>query len=379
VLLLLTVGLLLIGLVTLVIGFLNSSLALDYISIAASALSFALVLLFTRLGRARSARAAAASAHPAPPLAQGDTGVLDLEAAPVPEPQTATIPTASRGPSTVDAPMSSVFDRSPFEEAGFEEATDEEEDELDDARWEPQPPRPSEPTRVPQSRSPYERPSHPGVDDAPPPPAPLAQDGYADADGEAGFEDYEDLEFPIADYDDLRVAEIVPLLEELEPDEIEEVRQRELAGRSRAVILQKLDEVGGLDAGPDAGATRTTPVVNGTHPPRSWQEPAQARHPDLEYGDEDQGYDDGYGGAEDEYEEEEPRDDYGPGEPEFPIADYEELRLTEILPLLPQLEPTELELVRQRELAGEGRATLLNRIDALIGSGPSRSPARQLR
>jgi hypothetical protein len=62
---------------------------------------------------------------------------------------------------------------------------------------------------------------------------------------------------------------------------------------------------------------------------------------------------------------------------DFPIADYDDLRLTEILPLLPQLEPAELEMVRQRELEGERRATLLNRIDALIGSGPARAPARQ--
>ena len=99
-LLLLTVGLLLIGLVTLVIGFLNSSLALDYISIAASALSFALVLLFTRLGRARSARTAAARGRQAPaPLGTsdaGDTGVIDLGTADSLGSETAAFPTMSR-------------------------------------------------------------------------------------------------------------------------------------------------------------------------------------------------------------------------------------------------------------------------------------------
>src|SRR5205807_3916 len=99
VLLLLTVGLLLIGLVTLVIGFLNSSLALDYISIAASALSFALVLLFTRLGRARSARSAAARGRQAPaPLAQSDTrdtGLIELDNSDSLDPETAAYPRAS--------------------------------------------------------------------------------------------------------------------------------------------------------------------------------------------------------------------------------------------------------------------------------------------
>jgi hypothetical protein len=60
----------------------------------------------------------------------------------------------------------------------------------------------------------------------------------------------------------------------------------------------------------------------------------------------------------------------------FPIADYDDLRLTEVLPLLPRLEPAELELVRQRELQGERRATLLNRIDALIGTRSPRATAR---
>jgi hypothetical protein len=180
-------------------------------------------------------------------------------------------------------------------------------------------------------------------------------------------DDYEDLEFPIADYDELRVAEILPLLEELEPDEIEVVRDREQAGRNRAVVLRKLDELGGGVPSPPAGrrpAAPAAPVVNGRR-----QRPAVEPPADIDYEDED----DGYESAEEGYAP------GGRGAPHvaFPIADYDDLRLTEILPLLPQLEPVELEMVRQRELEGERRATLLNRIDALIGSGPARAPARQ--
>ncbi len=381
-LLLLTVGLLLIGLVTLVIGFLNSSLALDYISIAASALSFALVLLFTRLGRARSARTAAARGRQEPaPLASsdtGDTGVIELDPADSLAPETAAFPPASRGPrATPRAPepaMPQAFDEPPLEE----------EDEDDASVWEPEPaPQPAPPVsaRAPRGRSPYERPSSREADIAPPVPAPVGRrddhrddhryddDRYEDEVDEGGrhLQEYDDLEFPIADYDDLRVAEILPLLEELEPDEIEVVRHREQSGRNRAVVLRKLDELIGGAAVPSAGRRPATPVVNGTR-----HRPTAERPAEVGYDDEDAAYGDGYDGAEADYDD----GGTGPQHVAFPIADYDDLRLTEILPLLPQLEPVELEMVRQRELEGERRATLLNRIDALIGTGPARASSR---
>jgi hypothetical protein len=57
----------------------------------------------------------------------------------------------------------------------------------------------------------------------------------------------------------------------------------------------------------------------------------------------------------------------------FPIEDYDELRVAEILPLLGELEPDELQEVRDRELAGKARTTVLNRIDELTGSVPERN------
>jgi hypothetical protein len=374
VLLLLTVGLLLIGLVTLVIGFLNSSLALDYISIAASALSFALVLLFTRLGRARSARSAAARGSQAPaPLAQSDTGVIELDHRDSLAPETATIPRASRGARAAE-PTSQVFDAPPLEEV-------DEEDEEDEAVWEPQAPPPPVSARSARSArgpSPYERPSAP-VADVRPPAAPDPRDRYEDDrfedDGDASradVQEYDDLEFPIADYDELRVGEILPLLEELEPDEVEVVKDREMSGRKRGVVLRKLDELTGAVGAAPAARRPAAPVPNGTRQRQTVERPV-----DDGYNDEHAGYDehDGYDDAEQQYDDG-GRDDR---HVDFPIADYDDLRLTEILPLLPQLEPMELELVRQRELQGERRATLLNRIDALIGTGAPRAPARQSR
>ena len=51
---------------------------------------------------------------------------------------------------------------------------------------------------------------------------------------------------------------------------------------------------------------------------------------------------------------------------EFPIPDYDSLEVVEVLPLLGDLEPAELELVRQREASGRAHPWILARVDALL-------------
>ena len=51
---------------------------------------------------------------------------------------------------------------------------------------------------------------------------------------------------------------------------------------------------------------------------------------------------------------------------EFPIPDYDRLEVVEVLPLLGDLEPPELELVRQREASGRAHPWILARVDALL-------------
>ncbi|HJQ93139.1 MAG TPA: hypothetical protein VJ874_02515, partial [Candidatus Thermoplasmatota archaeon] len=53
-------------------------------------------------------------------------------------------------------------------------------------------------------------------------------------------------------------------------------------------------------------------------------------------------------------------------EDEFPIENYDRLRASEILRQLPDLSPRDLELVREREVAGMNRFTVLSRIDAQL-------------
>jgi len=147
---------------------------------------------------------------------------------------------------------------------------------------------------------------------------------YANADPDAVF--------PIADYDELMVSEIMPLLEELVPDEYDVVRQRELATRGRSTILRRLDEL-----------RATEPMLSGMSTPEFDASPEA-------YADDDM----------------------------FPIADYDDLRVAEILPLLRQLDPEELEVVRSREQAGAARTTVLKRINTIVGSanGASAGPVR---
>ena len=62
---------------------------------------------------------------------------------------------------------------------------------------------------------------------------------------------------------------------------------------------------------------------------------------------------------------------------EFPIADYDELRVNEIVPLLPELDPDELDVVRAREAGDKNRATIISRIDQLQGVEEAAPPPKQ--
>jgi hypothetical protein len=144
--------------------------------------------------------------------------------------------------------------------------------------------------------------------------------------------------FPIEDYDELLVSEILPLLPELDPDELELVREREESGKARATLLRRIEQIGEEEGGEPTVAA-----------------PAVGRR----------------AAAEVEEEEEPEYDDGGEDELMFPIEDYDDLRVSEILPLLPELYDDELELVSERERDGANRASVLNRINELLGGAPA--------
>ena len=150
--------------------------------------------------------------------------------------------------------------------------------------------------------------------------------------------------FPIADYDDLKVGEIVSLLPELDEEELEMVREREESGKNRSTILTRVEALSGASGGDG-----------------DWK--AEERHWDSWRDEEaDEGKDE---------EEDEEEEDEGAI---FPIADYDELKAAEVVSLLPELDDEELDEVREHEARGASRATVLNRIDQLLGNEPEPEP-----
>lgn len=92
---------------------------------------------------------------------------------------------------------------------------------------------------------------------SPPPPGMSAPD---DADGAEPEVDDETV-FPIADYDELDVDEVVGLLPQLYSDELDVVEARERQGRARAAVLAKLAELRVIGTEADAALHDGTPAA----------------------------------------------------------------------------------------------------------------------
>lgn len=184
----------------------------------------------------------------------------------------------------------------------------------------------------------------------------VAADDWTSDDDWADDGDF-DVEFPIADYDELTVAEIMPLLPQLYSDELGVVAERERKGKGRATILSRLDDLAASGTSADAqeadslgaepmpaAADAAAAAVGSRDETLSTPRPAvpAPQVPSL---------------ADEEYE-----DSYV-----FPIADYDELSVDQIVPLLAQLEDDELEEVKEREAAGQGRKSVITEIDRQLG------------
>ncbi|CAN5802402.1 hypothetical protein BH24ACT2_BH24ACT2_08930 [soil metagenome] len=144
--------------------------------------------------------------------------------------------------------------------------------------------------------------------------------------------------FPIEDYDDLKVAEILPLLPELYPNELDLVERYERAGKGRVSIINRLAEL--RDAGDDDA-------------PELQDAPDDVAMPVMVEEDVDAGEDEEF----------------------FPIEDYDELTVGEILPLLPELYEDELDVVEDRERANKNRAVVINRLAELRDAGDDDAPS----
>jgi hypothetical protein len=202
-------------------------------------------------------------------------------------------------------------------------------------------------------------------------------------------------EFPIPDYDSLEVVEVLPLLGDLEPAELEMVRQREASGRAHPWILARVDAL--LEAEADAdtsehawapgpmGAGAGSPGSPGSRDSRRLDEDGDEDIVEVEPDDANWASprDRDWAASDFELDSASDYDDGISVVRDFPIDRYDDLRANEILPLLTGLDSEDLKMVREEEGAGKGRASILSRIDALLARdlpagarpGPVRRPA----
>ena len=204
-------------------------------------------------------------------------------------------------------------------------------------------------------------------------------------------------EFPIPDYDRLEVVEVLPLLGDLEPAELEMVRQREASGRAHPWILARVDALLEAEAEADTSEHAWAPGPIGTAGQQGrllddhdddgleivevepddadWASPRDRDWAAADFElDSGSGYADTAGGP--ARRASQPKD--------FPIDRYDELRVTEILPLLAGLDAEDLKMVREEEAAGKARASILARIDGLLAREvgaprPAAAPAKPSR
>lgn len=194
--------------------------------------------------------------------------------------------------------------------------------------------------------------------------------------GQATAPAFDETTFPIAGYDGLKVTDILPLLPELEQDELELVRSHEAGAKNRSRILGRIEMLT-AEASWDAPAEDWDAEAAPARAERSVTRTAASRRAaativeeDLDVADDGDFDDFDAGDDDDDFDDDDFDDDV------FPIADYDELRVGEIMPLLPELDDDELDMVRDREARGQARAMIISRIDRLHG-GPPAAPAKR--
>jgi hypothetical protein len=196
----------------------------------------------------------------------------------------------------------------------------------------------------------------------------------------AGARRADGREFPIPDYDALEVVEVLPLLGDLEPAELEMVRQREASGRAHPWILARVDALLEAEADADTSEHAWAPGPIGTSAQGRLLEDEEDEILEVEPDDADWASPRDADWAASDFPLEAGAD-YDVAR-DFPIDRYDELRVTEILPLLANLDAEDLKMVREEEAAGKARASILARIDGLlareVGAGraaPAKRPA----
>src|SRR5687767_9312561 len=161
--------------------------------------------------------------------------------------------------------------------------------------------------------------------------------------------------FPIDNYDSLEVVEVLPLLGELEPAQLEMVRQREASSRAHPWILARVDALLEAEADADTSEHAWAPgPIGGTGAGQARllddeDDIAEVEPDDVDWAtprDADWAASDFPLDSGSDY------DDLSVGR-DFPIDRYHQLRVNEIMPLLASLDREDLKVVREEEAAGK--------------------------
>jgi hypothetical protein len=352
VLLIVTVGLVIVALVLLIFGFADNSLVYIYLSILCSVVAAVVLTICTRLSRRRALRLAGSTGNDLfdQPVVAGEPSAASVvEQKPDEQPPASRPPEAATSvthavppqPHPEDTSTSLPPGRTSQAEAG-KAAPGEPSGSAGSAVVPPSDETGQLPTR-PQPAVGRELP--PRADDAPEGPVGVPAEtrlGWEDGDW-----DDEEVVFPIADYDSLRVPEILPLLGELDANELEEVRAREVTGRARGTLIKRIDMLlasfSAVPEGASEPAAPVRPLHAETAGPRAQSETAEPlAHP----------------------ESAELAAEGGRAEA-FPIPEYDRLRPSEILPRLSELNQQQLNAVAAHERESFRRRTILVRISRL--------------
>lgn len=148
--------------------------------------------------------------------------------------------------------------------------------------------------------------------------------------------------FPIEDYDKLRVNEILPQLSGLSVAELEQVRAREQAGKNRASVIARIDDLISQQETEPAAEAAAAGVAGAGAELAAAQVGASTGAPAV-------------GGQGEELDN---IDDL--------IEDYDKLSSEQIIPLLAELDEDELEDVAAYEEDHKNRDEILDHIDALL-------------
>jgi hypothetical protein len=188
-------------------------------------------------------------------------------------------------------------------------------------------------------------------------------------------------QFPIPEYDSLEVVEVLPLLGDLEPAELEMVRQREASGRAHPWILARVDALLEAEADADTSEHAWAPGPIGKSGQQRLLDTDDDDIVEVEPGDADWASprDSDWSASDFPLDSGSDYDDLSVAR-DFPIDGYDDLRVTEILPLLANLGSDDLKMVREEEAAGKARASIMARIDGLLArnvGGPRPAQAKR--